>query len=85
MIVILVNFDHSIGAVVKCSPEQRSVVEKSCTRRGRCIELDDIKLAKSKLPPGISPDTLDQLAKQGFYFYDDGELYEFTADPREDE
>ena len=86
MIVILINFDHSIGRVVKCSPKQRASVEKSCTRRGRCVELDEIRLAKSKLPPGISPDTFDQLAKQGFYFYDDGEAYEFLPEPKiEDE
>ena len=85
MIVMLVNSDHSICAVVKCSPDKRSEVEKSCTRNGRCVELDDIKLAKSKLPPGISPDTFSQLAKQGFFFYDDGEVYEFLPEPKNED
>ena len=85
MIVILVNSGHSIGGVVKCSPEQRASVEKSCTIGGRCVELDEIKLAKSKLPPGISLDTFDQLAKQCFYFYDDGEVYEFLPEPKNED
>ena len=84
MIVFLINSDHSIGGVVKCNPTDRETVEKSCTIGGRCVELDEIKLAKSKLPPGISPDTFGQLAKRGYYFYDEVDVYEFTIEPKED-